>query len=202
MKFSVSSIISLVLHATVFAALGQSAVTQTALFGVQEGAIPVEIHMVAGPKTSQDEIFEDDINETSFKRKKKKPVKIEETKISQEDGKGTSTQTLQASDGGASTDAKPNYLKNPAPAYPIRARNQGQQGLVELEVEINSDGSVKNLRLKKSSGYFMLDDAALSAVKQWEFLPANRGGVFVDSRVAVPVRFRLADGHPEISLKN
>ena len=98
--------------------------------------------------------------------------------------------------------APPEYLKKPAPAYPVRARNLGQQGLVELEVEIGSDGRVLNLRLKRSSGYFMLDDAAVTAVKQWEFLPANRGGVLVDSKVEVPVRFRIANGNSEISLKN
>lgn len=77
------------------------------------------------------------------------------------------------------------------PNYPARAKTLGQQGLVELLVEVDRKGLVKELALKKSSGYSMLDEAALTAVKSWEFIPASDGGHAVNSKVVVPVRFEI-----------
>jgi protein TonB len=39
----------------------------------------------------------------------------------------------------------------------------------------------------------MLDQAALQAVKQWHFVPAQRGGEAVAAWVEVPIVFRLEE---------
>jgi protein TonB len=71
------------------------------------------------------------------------------------------------------------------------------EGLVLLDVLVAADGRPAEVRLAQSSGFAPLDDAAVSTVRQrWRFLPARRGGAPVESRVTVPIRFRIADGPP------
>lgn len=87
--------------------------------------------------------------------------------------------------------ALPRYDINPLPQYPEMAQRRGQQGTVSLEVLVLSDGRVGDVRLLVSSGYKMLDQAALKAVKRWQFKPATSLGRVVESRVKVPIDFVL-----------
>ena len=88
-------------------------------------------------------------------------------------------------------EASPLYRENPVPEYPLIARKRGYQGTVVLEVLVNREGRVKELTLSASSGYSVLDQAALASVRTWLFEPGMRGGEKVDMWVKVPVRFRL-----------
>lgn len=49
--------------------------------------------------------------------------------------------------------------------YPEPAARAGQQGRLELAFTIRKDGALENVTLVKSSGYPMLDDEAISAIK-------------------------------------
>ena len=49
--------------------------------------------------------------------------------------------------------------------YPDAARRQGISGNLMLQVSINTDGSVRNIRLLRSSGHKVLDDAAVRIVQ-------------------------------------
>lgn len=95
--------------------------------------------------------------------------------------------------GSPTATAKPDYLKNPEPEYPLAARRRGQQGVVILNVTVSPLGHAKEVSIKESSGYELLDQAALRAVKTWEFEPARIGSIGVESRIEVPVRFKLAN---------
>lgn len=88
---------------------------------------------------------------------------------------------------------KPNYLKNLEREYPLAARRRGQQGTVLLNVTVNAMGHVTEISLKESSGFELLDQAALRAVRMWEFEPARVGSQRVESRLEVPVRFKLTN---------
>jgi len=88
-------------------------------------------------------------------------------------------------------EAIPVYRKNPSPKYPRVARKRGYQGTVILEVLVNQEGKVEDLRLFRSSGYTVLDRAATASVKNWLFEPGMRGDEKVEMWVKVPVRFRL-----------
>jgi protein TonB len=88
-------------------------------------------------------------------------------------------------------EAAPLYRLNPIPEYPMIGRKRGYQGTVTLEVLVNREGRVEDLRLSASSGYSVLDQAALTSVKTWLFDPGTRGGEKVDMWVKVPVRFQL-----------
>ena len=82
-------------------------------------------------------------------------------------------------------------LANPRPAYPELARQRGQEGTVLLLADVDEKGAAKSVIVQRSSGYGLLDAAALSAVGQWRFKPAYLAGVAVSAQVLVPVEFRL-----------
>lgn len=88
-------------------------------------------------------------------------------------------------------EAVPLYRENPSPAYPGLARRRGYEGVVLLDVLVSAEGRVGELRVARSSGYSLLDRAAVEAVDGWRFEPGRRGGRPVAMRVRVPVRFRL-----------
>ena len=94
---------------------------------------------------------------------------------------------------GAVQEAKPNYLRNPAPLYPQLAKQRGWEGVVILKVLVEKDGSVGGISVERSSGYDVLDDSALRTVRTWRFSPARVGQLALSSRVRIPVRFLLID---------
>jgi protein TonB len=84
------------------------------------------------------------------------------------------------------------YGSNPLPPYPIVARRLGMEGRVELEVQVAADGRATAVRILRSSGFGPLDAAAVTTVRdRWRFIPARQGGTPVESRVTVPIVFRL-----------
>lgn len=83
------------------------------------------------------------------------------------------------------------YLQNPAPAYPVLARRQGEQGRVLLLVRVSAAGGADEVQIKQTSGHPRLDEAALAAVRQWRFVPARQGSEAVAANVVVPITFRL-----------
>ena len=87
--------------------------------------------------------------------------------------------------------SKASYLNNPAPPYPRQSQRKGEQGTVILRVYINTQGQAEQLELDTSSGYSRLDEAALSTVQNWRFVPGHRGGVPEAMWFKVPVRFEL-----------
>lgn len=91
-------------------------------------------------------------------------------------------------------EARPAYKDNPRPRYPKRARRRGYEGKVVLEVLVDRSGRVKELRILTSSGYPVLDRAALKSVNGWLFEPGMVGDEKVDMWVRVPVRFELRGG--------
>ncbi|MFZ8832993.1 MAG: energy transducer TonB [Candidatus Caldipriscus sp.] len=55
------------------------------------------------------------------------------------------------------------------PEYPVRARREGWQGTVVVQVVLSSNGTIKSLNVLKSSGYDILDRAAVEAIRGWQF---------------------------------
>lgn len=89
--------------------------------------------------------------------------------------------------------AVPKYRENAHPRYPMLARSRGEEGVVLLSAEVLANGKVGGLRIKRTSGYELLDQSALKAVKQWRFEPATRMGLSITVWVEIPVRFALRD---------
>lgn len=94
---------------------------------------------------------------------------------------------------GAIAEAKPDYLKNPAPVYPEYARQQNWEGTVTLRVLVSPKGDVAQIEIDRGSGYDMLDESALKTIRKWRFLPASAGEISFSSWIKIPVRFVLTD---------
>ncbi len=84
-------------------------------------------------------------------------------------------------------------LANPLPRYPYLARWRGQEGRVLLRVLVSAAGEAKAVSIRQSSGYRLLDEAALKAIGAWRFFPARKAGIPAADAVDVPVSFRLTE---------
>jgi protein TonB len=86
----------------------------------------------------------------------------------------------------------PEVLIEVKPKYTPDAMRAKLMGAVELEIIVNEDGKVSNVRVTKSldrpSG---LDDAAMEAARKWVFKPGKKDGKPVPTRVGLVLEFRL-----------
>jgi TonB family protein len=89
--------------------------------------------------------------------------------------------------------AYPLYRENIPPAYPEIARIRGYEGIVMVIAEILPDGHIGNMKIRKSSGYTILDQSAIKAIKPWRFEPAKKSGKPFTIWVELPIKFILHD---------
>lgn len=80
---------------------------------------------------------------------------------------------------------------NRPPHYPELARRNGWQGLCMVRVAVDANGRPGAVSVARGSGYGILDQAALTAVRRWRFSPRIVRGVAAASTVEVPVNFSL-----------
>ena len=83
------------------------------------------------------------------------------------------------------------YLRNAPARYPLIARRNGVEGTVRLKVLVTREGRVAQVHIDQGSGSTALDNAALEAVRDWQFAPARRGAEAIESWILVPVVFKL-----------
>ena len=76
-----------------------------------------------------------------------------------------------------------------APIYPAFARDAGITGIVTLHVLVGKDGRVKDVKVIK--GVTGLNEAAVTAIKQWVFKPALSNNKPVAVWVEVPMNFHF-----------
>ena len=76
------------------------------------------------------------------------------------------------------------------PVYPRAAQEDGVQGVVILEVTIGPTGEVSNITVLRSVP--LLDEAAITAVKQWRYEPTLVDGAPVAVVMTVTVSFFLS----------
>ncbi len=93
---------------------------------------------------------------------------------------------LRAGFGGVKAPAK---IKDVKPVYPPIAQAAGVQGIILMEVRIEPDGTVGTASVIRSIP--LLDEAALDAVKQWQFTPTLMNGVPVAVIMTVTINFTL-----------
>jgi periplasmic protein TonB len=86
---------------------------------------------------------------------------------------------------------KMGYQNNPAPVYPDAALERELEGTVWLRVRVLANGRAASVEVQQTSGWRVLDDAALRTVRNWLFVPASRGGTNVDGWASVPIVFKL-----------
>lgn len=84
---------------------------------------------------------------------------------------------------------EPKNLKRTNPVYPDIARQARVQGIVIMECVISPQGAVTSCKVLR--GIPLLDQAALDAVKQWQYTPTLLNGVPVPVIMTVTVNFKL-----------
>ncbi len=176
-------------HALVFAT-GAGLLSLAPEYGVEQAPSSMEVVISKVETKKEPEVTPSKVLTTlSFSEKAVAIKKIEKTEEKKKVSKAVHVPLVR---GASQHNANPD-LKNPAPVYPQLARENGWEGLVMLQVFVQSDGKPGQVNVEKTSGRKILDDAAVKAVKQWQFKPAGIGNVSFSSWVRIPVRFTLVD---------
>jgi TonB family protein len=89
----------------------------------------------------------------------------------------------------------PAQTKRVNPPYPPDAQAAGVQGVVIMEATVGADGKVTDVRVLRSIP--LLDQAAIDAVRQWEYAPTFVNGIPVPVLMTVTLNFALTPAPPE-----
>ena len=85
----------------------------------------------------------------------------------------------------------PEAVKQVKPVYSDIARSAGIEGKVMVRVLVGKDGHVLDARVEEKFSVPMLNDAALTAARQWVFTPGLANQQPVMCWVTIPFNFRL-----------
>ena len=85
----------------------------------------------------------------------------------------------------------PVLLEQVAPVYPDQAQAEGLEGDVHLYLLVSDSGNVKHTKISKSSGYKLLDDAAIDYAKKLKFEPARKNGEPINIWLTWDVSYKL-----------
>jgi len=99
--------------------------------------------------------------------------------------------TLSSAPGADPVSIEPRFLKYEPPAYPRLALRAGVEGEVTLEVHIDAKGTPDQVTVVRSSGTKSLDDAAVAAAYQCQYVAARDALTKVAHTVRYTVAFRL-----------
>ena len=101
-----------------------------------------------------------------------------------------STNVSSAAGGGPVVVSRLDYDGSPPkPVYPQHALRARQQGLVVIRVVVGKDGSVVRADVRQSSGFELLDAAAVSASLRTKFRPYLRDGIAFSASADLPFNF-------------
>lgn len=108
-------------------------------------------------------------------------------------GSGSGIGSGSGSGIGAGNMYGPSVLREVKPQYPEQARQARQEGTVVLRIQILVNGNPGAISVSRSSGYASLDEAAMTAVAKWRFVPAKdaASGRPIACYTTMPVVFRL-----------
>lgn len=101
---------------------------------------------------------------------------------------GPSFEVRRDADHALDVSTKPDNT-NLAPIYPPEAVRRHEEGTVALVLHVAADGFVDRVDITQSSGYPLLDQAAVSRLRTWHFTPATRGGMPVASSYKIAITF-------------
>ena len=85
--------------------------------------------------------------------------------------------------------SEPKKIKDVKPDYPKIARDNGVEGVVVFTLVLDTAGAVKDARIER--GHPLLNQAALDAVTQWQFVPTTLDGKRVEVEMTATVTFTL-----------
>jgi periplasmic protein TonB len=86
---------------------------------------------------------------------------------------------------------QPTFAQQATHVYPPEAARRHQQGTVVLMLYVNGSGTLDKIEIVKSSGFPLLDAAAIREMKLSKFEPAMDGAIPIRSRAQASVTYRL-----------
>ncbi|MEO0094424.1 MAG: energy transducer TonB [candidate division WOR-3 bacterium] len=88
-------------------------------------------------------------------------------------------------------EVKPQPISMPPPEWPELAKRAGIEGSVQVQFLLDVDGSVIDVRVLKSSGNQLLDEAAVASVWKYKFTPAKQRDKLVRVWVSRKIDFKF-----------
>jgi len=106
---------------------------------------------------------------------------------------GTGTPATGSIAEGVGLEGPVSFRQFSKPAYPLGARQRGEEGRVVLEVQVAPDGHPARVALFNSSGFSELDRAAVRAIERALFTPATANGQPIEAQAHITILFRLTN---------
>lgn len=78
--------------------------------------------------------------------------------------------------------------------YPKLAQKRNWQGKVLLSLQVSTNGKINNVQIHKSSGYSVLDQAAIDSLIKVGYLPQISSWLPYDINLKLPVIYQLTEG--------
>lgn len=78
--------------------------------------------------------------------------------------------------------------------YPEQARREGQEGRPQIKVCVGVNGKLASAEVATSSGFPLLDEAAVKVAKATRYKAATSAGKPIESCATLPVKFELHGG--------
>jgi len=91
----------------------------------------------------------------------------------------------------------PRIVRKVEPVYPEQGRLEGWEGTAKVRFQVLTNGRTDTVQIESSSGFTQLDEAAIDAVQQWQFIPAKNqaNNQPVACWTYVTLVFKLNNGH-------
>ena len=187
----VGFIIALSIHFFLFFMSGKIFVT-SAQYSVQTSNGSIDVNLIAAPQPKAEAIKSPEPIQEKEEESLQIPKAVTEVPV-KEKNEAKSPNPNSGVTVKANPNYSHNYFHNLPPPYPELAKQMRQEGLVVLSVDVDREGKPSNVTIEQSSNYQMLDEAALKAVSHWRFQPGRIGDLPIESKVIVPIRFRLEE---------
>ena len=84
------------------------------------------------------------------------------------------------------------------PVYPPQLEEIGVNGIARVQMRVNTQGSVSNVRVLSAS-HQLFGHAAARAAEQYRFTPSKLNGKPIESNVNQTFRFRMPEENPDPS---
>ena len=85
----------------------------------------------------------------------------------------------------------PKELRRPSVQYPPASQDNGDEGTVTLLLAVQTDGSISDIRIARSSGHPRLDAAAQKAHRNIKLQPATCHGKPIAVRIHRSITFKI-----------
>ena len=124
------------------------------------------------------------------------PAPVRQAETSPQATEATPTQAVQPSTmREEQVDVAPRPIRNPQPPYPAAAQRRGIEGHVSVELLVDVQGRVAELRVDERRGPPSFERAVQqTVVNEWAFEPGQYRGQTVPTWTSVRVDFRIGGG--------